>query len=126
MQQTKRKIKFEMSHISRFEADQRRLEAILETPINKRRSVKAFYRAGEATPAAFIPTTTPGRRRIDAGTDLIAEIEEEANTESLKGTVDCFATLLRITLQNARRMSKAVNFLVKTVNFIVETARYSS
>ena len=77
-----------MSHISIFEAHQER-DQVLHTPCprEKGRRVSDFKSAKLATPGprSFICRPTPTVRKVNAGTDLVAEIEEEQNEESLQG-----------------------------------------
>ena len=77
-----------MSHISIFEAHRER-DHVLHTPCprDKGRRLSDFKSAKLATPGprSFICRPTPTARKVNAGTDLVAEIEEEQNEEALKG-----------------------------------------
>ena len=76
-----------MSHISLYETYERQNQ-VLQTPCpkDKGRRVSDFTPAAFATPApkAFLNRPTPSVRKVNAGTDLVAEIEEEENKEAIK------------------------------------------
>lgn len=80
-----------MSHISLYEADERR-DLAFATPREKGRSVRDFYagRDAVATPRLFTAAATPSARKVNLGPDLVAAIEEDehtANIQELKGKV---------------------------------------
>ena len=81
-----------MSHISLYEAEKRR-DQVLNTPLPKHRGqrVHDFIGRGVTTPLQrnFFNLATPGTRRIDTAPDLVAEIEQDENSEykSLCGRV---------------------------------------
>ena len=70
-----------MSHISLYEAHERQ-DQVLHTPCPKERGrrVRDFTSAKLATPGprSFICRPTPATRKVNVGTDLVAEIEEAA------------------------------------------------
>lgn len=76
-----------MSHISLYETYERQNQ-VLQTPCpkDKGRRVRDFTPATFATPLpkAFLNRPTPSVRKVNAGTDLVAEIEEEENEEAIK------------------------------------------
>lgn len=77
-----------MSHISKFQEDERQ-QTVLATP-NPRilgRSVRDFYfeRDVVATPRRFSSVATPLVRRVQYHPDLVAELEEESHRERLNG-----------------------------------------
>ena len=74
-----------MSHISLYEAHEAQNQ-VLQTPRDKGRRVRDFTPAAFATPLpkAFLNRPTPSVRKVNVGTDLVAEIEEEENEEAIK------------------------------------------
>ena len=77
-----------MSHISLYEAHEKR-DQVLDTPLPRERGrrVHDFIGVTAATPLPknFLLLATPGRRRIETGLDLVAEIEEDENQQACHG-----------------------------------------